>query len=106
VSQITPPAPDARARSGRSRLGPPIESWRSHGVISARAKAAALITLAISLAFPLGIVPLLGGEVPLPAQALTACAGLCVAAFLLSRPSRPPEPLPEPLALTRSAESR
>lgn len=90
---------------GHPRLGPPIESWRSHGVISPRAKLAALLTLAISLAFPLAILPLLGGEVPLAARVVTALVGLGVAAFLLSRPSRPPQPLPEPLALTRSAES-
>lgn len=83
------------------RLGPPIQSWRSHGVITPRAKVAALATLAISLAFPLAIVPLLGGAVPLAAQALTGAVGLVVAIFLVSRPSRPPEPV----ALTRSAES-
>lgn len=65
------------------RLGPPIEAWRRHGVVSSKAKAAALLALAAALA--LSVV--LG--MPRWVVALQALACIAVAVFLLTRPGRP-----------------
>ncbi len=64
------------------RFGPPIRAWHEHGVIPARAKAAALVMMTLSLAVMAAI-----GAWP-----LTVIAGVImvpVAVFIVSRPSRP-----------------
>jgi uncharacterized membrane protein YbaN (DUF454 family) len=66
------------------RLGRSLRDWRRHGVIPARAKALALATMAASLAY----VTLFTS----PHWALPVALGFtlsAVAAFILSRPSRP-----------------
>ncbi len=66
------------------RLGPPIRAWQRHGVVPHRAKIAAMVLLAASLGVSLWL------DIPPWALAAHAAAILAVAAFLLSRPSRPP----------------
>ena len=64
------------------RLGPPIRAWHEHGVIPARAKTAALAMMTLSLA----IMAATGGwQLP----AIAAAVMVPVAAFIVSRPSRP-----------------
>lgn len=65
------------------RLGPPIRDWRAHGVIRPRAKRAAVAAMAASLIAPLA----LGAALWVTAAQGAALAG--VAAFILTRPSRP-----------------
>ena len=64
------------------RFGPPIRAWHEHGVIPARAKAAALVMMTLSLAVMAAIgawqLPVIAGVIMLP-----------VAVFIVSRPSRP-----------------
>ena len=65
------------------RLGPPIESWRRHGAIARRAKAAAAVVMVGSLA--LTVAAGVRWEVVL----LQAVILACTAAFVLSRPDAP-----------------
>ncbi len=64
------------------RLGPPIRAWHEHGVIPARAKAAALAMMTLSLAVMAATgawqLPAIAGVIMVP-----------VAVFIVSRPSRP-----------------
>ncbi len=64
------------------RLGPPIRAWHEHGVIPARAKAAALAMMILSLAIMAATgawqLPAIAGVIMVP-----------VAVFIVSRPSRP-----------------
>lgn len=66
------------------RFGPTLRDWERHGVVAPRAKLAAVTTMAASW-----VVLLLVMEGPL-VPALAGGCMLAVAAFLLSRPSRPP----------------
>ncbi len=63
------------------RLGPPIIAWRDYGVIPKRAKTLAIILMASSfgLTWWMGVAPL--------ALALQGTVLLCVAIFLVTRPS-------------------
>ncbi len=63
------------------RLGPPIRAWHEHGVIPARAKAAAFAMMTLSLA-----VMATTGAWQLPA--IAAAIMVPVAVFIVSRPSR------------------
>ena len=63
-------------------LGPPIRDWHEHRVIPARAKIAALAMMAASLA-----ILATTGDWRLPA--VVGAILVPVAAFILSRPSRP-----------------
>ncbi len=65
-------------------LGPPIRNWHNHRVIPAYAKTAAVTAMAASLA---GLAYFIAESWVLPAAA-GACL-LPVAAFILTRPSRP-----------------
>jgi uncharacterized membrane protein YbaN (DUF454 family) len=65
------------------RLGPPIRDWQAHRCIRPRAKALAVLAMAASL-----LVAWLAGLGPGPLAAQVAILAV-VAAFLLSRPSRP-----------------
>lgn len=67
------------------RLGPPIRDWRTHGAISRNAKIAAVAMLAAALAT--GILADLGPRV----LAVQGIVLLLVGAFLLTRPSPPPQ---------------
>ena len=67
-------------------LGPPIIEWRAHGVIPARAKVLAIVMMSLSLGYlalfsaaPTWVVALVGGIL------------LCVATFILTRPSTAPD---------------
>ncbi len=64
------------------RFGPPIRAWHEHGVIPARAKAAALVMMTLSLAIMAATsawqLPVIAGVIMVP-----------VAVFIVSRPSRP-----------------
>ncbi len=64
------------------RLGPPIRAWHEDGVIPARAKAAALAMMILSLAIMAATsawqLPAIAGVIMVP-----------VAVFIVSRPSRP-----------------
>jgi len=64
------------------RLGPSIRAWHEHRVIPARAKAAALAMMTLSLA-----IMAASGDWRLPAIAATVMVP--VALFIVSRPSRP-----------------
>ena len=67
-------------------FGPPLQQWRSHGVIPGKAKLLAVATMVVSfvyLAFFTSINVWL--------KALTALLMLYGAAFILSKPSRLPE---------------
>ncbi len=68
---------------GHPRLGPPIRDWQTHRCIRPRAKALAVLAMAGTLcgSWWAGL-----GAGPLAAQAAVLAV---VAAFLLSRPSRP-----------------
>lgn len=68
------------------RFGPPIRDWRRHGAIGPRAKAIAVATMAVSLAASAaaGLRPMI--------LAIQASALVAAAAFILTRPSPPPEP--------------
>jgi uncharacterized membrane protein YbaN (DUF454 family) len=67
-----------------SHLGPAVQRWREHGVVSLRAKWLATLWLALSTAMAAR-----SGNVALVVTAGVVCA--CVALFLWTRPSRPPE---------------
>ena len=64
------------------RLGPPIRAWHEHRVIPARAKAAALVMMTLSLA-----IMAASGDWRLPA--IAAAVMIPVALFIVSRPSQP-----------------
>ena len=66
-------------------FGPPIENWRTHRAISAKAKLTALAAMALILAS--SVV----ANVPAGALAVQAVILIGVAVFLLTRPT-PPEP--------------
>jgi uncharacterized membrane protein YbaN (DUF454 family) len=66
------------------RFGPTLRDWERHGVVTPRAKLAAVTMMAASW-----VVLLLVMEGPL-VPALAGGCMLAVVAFLLSRPSRPP----------------
>jgi uncharacterized membrane protein YbaN (DUF454 family) len=68
---------------GHPRLGPPIREWQAHRSIRPRAKALAVLAMLASL---LGSWAAGLGAGPLAVQAAILTV---VAAFLLSRPSRP-----------------
>jgi uncharacterized protein len=63
------------------RLGPPIRDWNSHGAINGRAKIAAIIVMAASMAISAAAGVRLA-LILLQAMALTAAA-----CFILSRPT-------------------
>lgn len=65
------------------QFGPLIENWRRYGAISVKAKAAALFTMAVTLALSW----LFGAGADLLALQTVVMAG--AAAFILSRPSGP-----------------
>ncbi|MFT6509693.1 MAG: uncharacterized membrane protein YbaN (DUF454 family) [Parvibaculaceae bacterium] len=69
-------------------LGPPVTEWRAHGVIPFRGKVLAIVMMSTSLAYliffssaPVFVAPLVGAIL------------FCVAIFIVTRPSRPPESL-------------
>jgi uncharacterized membrane protein YbaN (DUF454 family) len=66
-------------------FGPPLQQWRDHGVISARAKLLALVTMLASLLYLL-LFTGIGAWI----KVLTGLLMLYGAAFILSKPSRPP----------------
>ena len=66
-------------------FGPPIENWRTHRAISAKAKLAALAAMALILAISVA------ADVPAWTLAVQAVILIGVAVFLLTRPT-PPEP--------------
>lgn len=68
------------------RLGPPVRAWREHGVVSIRAKVAAVTTMAASLAY---VGFFVADDWLLPLAAGTPMA--LTAAWLLTRPARAPE---------------
>ncbi|MBI5382497.1 MAG: YbaN family protein [Opitutae bacterium] len=71
------------------RLGPPIRDWQSHGVIRPRAKALALILITACAAWLIVV----HGTSACGRIALIAGYAL-LAAFLATRPSRPPNATP------------
>jgi hypothetical protein len=73
------------------RFGPPLRRWREHRVIPARAKAAAFVTMGLSLTYLIVFSPI-------PTLAIAAVAALMgVGVVFIARcPSRPPaETLPK-----------
>jgi uncharacterized membrane protein YbaN (DUF454 family) len=66
-------------------FGPPLQQWQAHGVIAPRVKWLAVTTMALSLLYLL-----LFTGTPAWLALLTALFMLYGAAFILSRPSRPP----------------
>jgi len=67
-------------------FGPPLQQWRSHRVIPARAKLLAVATMAVSLVY-LAIFT----DVNVWIKASIALLMLYGAVFILSKPSRVPE---------------
>jgi uncharacterized membrane protein YbaN (DUF454 family) len=67
-------------------FGPPLQQWRSHRVIPARAKLLAVATMAVSFIY-LAFFTVLSAWI----KALIALVMLYGAAFILSKPSRIPE---------------
>jgi uncharacterized membrane protein YbaN (DUF454 family) len=66
-------------------FGPPLQKWRSHHVIPARAKVMAVAAMILSLAY-LGLFT----EMPIWAKGGTAVIMLLGAGYILSKPSRLP----------------
>lgn len=66
-------------------LGPPLKAWCEHRVIQPRSKFIAIVSMAVSLAILVALMPA-GSVVPLVYGGLTVLAAL----FVLSRPSRLP----------------
>jgi uncharacterized membrane protein YbaN (DUF454 family) len=66
------------------RFGPPIRDWHEHGVISVRAKTAALAMMGLSL-----VIMAAAGPWQLPA--ITGAIMVPISIFIVSRPSRPSE---------------
>ncbi len=64
------------------RLGPPVRAWHEHRVIPPRAKTAALAMMTLSLA-------IMAATAAWQLPAIAAAVMAPVAAFILSRPSRP-----------------
>lgn len=65
-------------------LGPPINDWSAGQCIRPKAKVLAILTLWLSLAFPIVFVPQ-----PDVLRIALAVLGLALSAFLLSRPNAP-----------------
>jgi hypothetical protein len=67
-------------------FGPPLQRWRSHRVIPAKAKLLAVVTMIVSLSY-LGLFT----EVSVWGKGVTAIVMLLGVGFILSKPSRPPQ---------------
>lgn len=68
------------------RLGGPLRAWREHGVVSPRAKVAAVSTMGASLAY---VTLFLADDWLLPMAAATPMGATAV--WLLTRPGRAPD---------------
>lgn len=66
-------------------FGPPLQRWRSHRVIPAKAKVLAIVTMVVSLSY-LGLFT----EAAIWLKGVTAGVMLLGAVFILSKPSRLP----------------
>jgi uncharacterized membrane protein YbaN (DUF454 family) len=64
------------------RLGPTVRDWNRYGIIRPRAKLAATLLLSASLTYAI-----LAGDFGWELKAIAAAVGVCVLAFVLSRPS-------------------
>jgi uncharacterized membrane protein YbaN (DUF454 family) len=67
-------------------FGPPLQQWRSHGVIPGKAKILAIATMAVSLLYLTFFT-----DINLWIKISTALVMLYGAAFILTKPSRIPE---------------
>ena len=67
-------------------FGPPLQQWRSHGVIPGKAKILAIATMAVSLVYLAFFT-----DINLWIKISTALVMLYGAAFILTKPSRMPE---------------
>jgi uncharacterized membrane protein YbaN (DUF454 family) len=65
-------------------FGPPLQQWRAHRVIPARAKVVALLTMAASLGWML-----FAADMPTWLKALVSAAIVGAAVYVATRPSRP-----------------
>ena len=72
-------------------FGPLVKAWERHGVIPIWGKVAALGTMATSF-----VILCLSGRLPLWALILIGATLTAVAAYIVSRPGRPPETAPAP----------
>lgn len=64
------------------RLGPTLRAWRDEGAIGGRAKAAAVLAMALGYGFFI-----VGAKIPVVGSAAIAATLVACAAFILSRPS-------------------
>ncbi len=71
-------------------FGPLLQQWQAHGVIPSRVKWLSVTTMALSLAYLVFFT-----ATPAWLMLLTALVMLYGAAFILSRPSRVPQPAEE-----------
>ncbi|HYO51494.1 YbaN family protein [Archangium sp.] len=67
------------------RFGPRLQEWHEHGTVPVKVKVSALTAMAVSLALLAFVV-----RVKWPVLAVAAALMLVGAAYVLSRPSRPP----------------
>ncbi|MEJ2534793.1 MAG: YbaN family protein [Gammaproteobacteria bacterium] len=67
-------------------FGPPLQQWRSHGVIPVRAKVLAVVTMVASLCYLTFLT-----DVRVGIAAMTGLVMLVGALFILRQPSRIPE---------------
>lgn len=67
-------------------LGPPVIEWRAHGVIPSRAKILAIAMMSASLSYLVFF-----SAIPTYAVLIIGATMAGVAAFILTRPSNPPE---------------
>jgi len=72
------------------RFGPSLQRWNDHGVIPAKTKLSAVAIMSLSLVFLIGF-----STAPPIAVIAAALLMLIGALFILTRPSRPPTPLPD-----------
>lgn len=79
-------------------FGPPLQEWRAHRVIPARAKVVALLTMSASMAWML-----FAADMPLPAKAAVVALLIGAAVYVVTRPSRPAD---APGAGARDAATR
>lgn len=68
------------------KFGPAVIEWRDHRIVRPRAKVASVITIALSLSFPVFVI-----ELPLWVRVSVSIIGVSVMAFLISCPSEAPE---------------
>lgn len=75
----------ARWLDEHSRLGPPVRAWREHGVIPARAKWIASLTIVVSQALSFVLL-----DFDWRLKVVAGAVGLGAIVFILTRPGRPP----------------